>query len=183
MNDAVYALALDGAGNFYAGGTSPLRRGQPNYIAKWDGTTWSALGSGINDSVFTLALDDAGNLYAGGLFHHGRRSRRQPHRQMEWHGLVGPRRWHEWRRLALALDGAGNLYAGGWFRTAGGVSTTVAKWNGTAWSALGSGMNTHVYALAVDSTGHVYAGGSSPRRAESVLTTSPRGMADLVGPG
>ena len=43
---------------------------------------------------------------------------------------------------ALALDGSGNLYAGGDFTTAGGVSANrVAKWNGSKWSALGSGLN------------------------------------------
>ena len=34
----------------------------------------------------------------------------------------------------------------------------IAKWNGTAWSALGTGVNGFVYALAVAGT-DVYAGG------------------------
>jgi len=41
----------------------------------------------------------------------------------------------------LAVDNAGNLYASGKFTSAGGVMVnSIAKWNGTAWSALGSGM-------------------------------------------
>ena len=55
-----------------------------------------------------------------------------------------------------------NLYAGGYFTTAGGVTATnIAKWDGSAWSALGSGMNGDgdiVYALAVSGT-NLYAGG------------------------
>ena len=52
-----------------------------------------------------------------------------------------------------------NLYAGGYFTTAGGVpANNIAKWDGSAWSALGSGMNGTVYALAVSGT-DLYAGG------------------------
>jgi hypothetical protein len=65
---------------------------------------------------------------------------------------------------ALAVDGSGNVYAGGYFTTAGGVAGTncIAKWNGSIWSALGTGMNTggFVRALAVDGSGNVYAGGA-----------------------
>ena len=55
-----------------------------------------------------------------------------------------------------------NLYAGGDFTTAGGVTANyIAKWDGSAWSALGSGMSATmrcVYALAVSGT-DLYAGG------------------------
>ena len=38
-----------------------------NYIAKWDGNNWRALGSGMNGQVAALAV--SGNyLYAGGYF-------------------------------------------------------------------------------------------------------------------
>ena len=41
---------------------------------------------------------------------------------------------------ALAVSGS-DLYAGGAFPTAGGgAANHVAKWNGSSWSALGSGM-------------------------------------------
>ena len=42
---------------------------------------------------------------------------------------------------ALAVSGS-TLYAGGNFTTAGGVpANSIAKWNGSAWSSLGSGMD------------------------------------------
>src|SRR5205807_514308 len=48
---------------------------------------------------------------------------------------------------ALAWDGT-SLYAGGHFLTAGGsVVNYMAKGNGSAWSALGSGVNSWVNAL------------------------------------
>lgn len=65
----VTALALDGAGDLYAGGYFTTAGGVvANNIARWDGISWSALGSGINDNVYTLTVDGAGNLYAGGYF-------------------------------------------------------------------------------------------------------------------
>jgi hypothetical protein len=58
------------------------------------------------------------------------------------------------------MDADGRLYAGGYFQTAGGISAKyVAMWNGVAWSALGSGMDGAIAALAVDGSGFIYAGG------------------------
>jgi LPXTG-site transpeptidase (sortase) family protein len=62
----------------------------------------------------------------------------------------------------LVFDGSGKLYAGGRFTDAGGVGAAdrVAMWDGNSWSALGTGMNERVYALAYDSAnGKLYAGG------------------------
>lgn len=53
-----------------------------------------------------------------------------------------------------------DLYAGGYFTNAGGVAASrVAKWDGSSWSALGSGINSWVYALT-SHNGDLYAGGS-----------------------
>jgi hypothetical protein len=51
--------------------------------------------------------------------------------------------------------------AGGEFTTAGGVAANrIARWNGSSWSALGSGMNGSVTALTVLPNGDLVAGGS-----------------------
>jgi hypothetical protein len=61
--------------------------------------------------------------------------------------------------IALAVSGS-DLYAGGVFTTAGGVNANyIAKWDGSAWSALGSGIAGSAYALAVSGT-DLYAGGN-----------------------
>src|SRR5882724_1394899 len=61
--------------------------------------------------------------------------------------------------FATVVDNSGNLYIGGSFTIVGDVfATNIAKWNGNTWSALGSGMNSIVYALAV-AGGDLYAGG------------------------
>ena len=65
--DYVRALAVDGAGNLYAGGSFTTAGGVSAIrIAKWDGTAWAPLGNGMNSYVYALAVDGAGNLYAGG---------------------------------------------------------------------------------------------------------------------
>jgi hypothetical protein len=103
----------------YAGGSFTTAGGSPaTNIAKWNGSSWSALGSGIG----------------GG-------------------GPYGP------VVSALAVSGS-DLYAGGDFTTAGGSpATNIAKWNGSSWSALGSGMDGSVSALAVSGS-DLYVGGS-----------------------
>ncbi len=61
---------------------------------------------------------------------------------------------------ALAKDGLGNVYAGGDFTRADKATINhMAKWDGSAWSPLGDGMNGEIRALAVDGSGNLYAGG------------------------
>ena len=162
----VFALAVDRAGNLYVGGVFTYASGvRANYIARWDGTVWSPLGSGMNDIVYALALDDAGNLYAGG--HFTMAGGISANGVAKWDGTawspmssgIGHPYYPEIH--ALAFDTTGNLYAGGVFDTAGGSSANyIAKWDGGSWSALGSGMNNQVHALAVAHGGlAVYAGG------------------------
>src|SRR6266404_2094531 len=70
-NGPVYATAVDGAGNLYIGGAFTSVAGvTANGIAKWDGSSWSALGSGLDGLVFNVfALAVSGSdVYAGGTF-------------------------------------------------------------------------------------------------------------------
>lgn len=66
-------MACDTNGNLYAGGFfTNARKVSANCIAKWDGSAWSALGSGVDaefaSAVNTVAFDTMGNFYAGGMF-------------------------------------------------------------------------------------------------------------------
>ncbi|MGB8217548.1 MAG: SdrD B-like domain-containing protein [Candidatus Methanoperedens sp.] len=164
-NGEVWALAVIGT-DLYAGGTFTTAGGvSANHIAKWNGTGWSALGSGINNgmdgSVFSLAVIGT-DLYAGGWFTTAGGSPAENIAKWDgatWtplgSGLVGSAAVE-----ALAVSGT-TLYAGGGFTTAGGVpAERIAKWDGTSWSALGSsgGMNDRVNSLTMIGT-DLYAGG------------------------
>ena len=56
MNDYVTALAVSGS-DLYAGGDfTTAGAAAANYLAKWNGSAWSALGSGMNGAVYALAV-------------------------------------------------------------------------------------------------------------------------------
>ncbi len=62
---------------------------------------------------------------------------------------------------ALTTLPNGDLIAGGFFTTAGGVAAiNIARWNGSAWSPLGTGMNNAVSTLTTLPSGDLIAGGS-----------------------
>jgi hypothetical protein len=155
----VFALAVDGSGNLYAGGTFTTAGGvSANHIARWDGLDWHALGDGVDGTVYALAVDGGGSLYAGGTFTTA--GEESASRIARWEG-------GSWSPLgdgmggsvyALAVDG-GSLYAGGIFTTAGeGSANRIACWDGGSWSPLGSGVSDAVRGLAVDG-GNLYVGG------------------------
>jgi Domain of unknown function (DUF5122) beta-propeller len=65
-----------------------------------------------------------------------------------------------WDRDAVAVLPGGDVVAGGFFTSAGGVpASRIARWNGSAWSPLGSGMNNDVLTLIVLTNGDLVAGG------------------------
>ena len=88
---SVEALAVGPDGSLYAGGDFTTAGGvAANRIARWDGTAWHPLGSGMIQVVYALAVGPDGSLYAGGIVHHGRRGGGQPHRPLGWRGVAPP---------------------------------------------------------------------------------------------
>ena len=158
----VYSSVVDGnnlylAGDFlYAGGLVV------NHIVKWDGTHWSALGSGMNDRVTAIAIHN-GILYAGGWFtiaggvpanHIAKWDGSQ------WSALGDGITGADWWTTVNAIEFIGNdVYAGGDFTHAGGITVSnLAKWNGSQWSGVNGGVEGVVNTLAVLGT-DLYAGG------------------------
>lgn len=143
-----------------AGGGSPVAAAS---IARWDGSSWAALGAGFNSTVHTLAFDAAGNLYAGGEFTNAG----YPYLAV-WDGSawdpVGTAADATGIVYAIAFDLDGNVYVGGDFDDWDGIAQAdnIAMWNGSAWSALGSfGADDTVYALVRSpNTGNIIAAGN-----------------------
>src|SRR6185369_11075356 len=160
-DNTVFAAAVDGSGNLYIGGSFAIVGDVfASRIAKWNGTNWTALGSGMNNEVRALAVLGS-DVYAGGEFTTAGGS--AANAIAKWDG-------NSWTALgsgmgggftsvwALAVAGS-DVYAGGVFTTAGGSpANNIAKWNGSSWTALGSGMSGAVRALAVSGS-DLYAAG------------------------
>jgi trimeric autotransporter adhesin len=158
----VYATAVNGndlylAGDFlYAGGLIV------NHIVKWDGTHWSALGTGMNDRITAIAFYN-GVLYAGGWF---TKAGGIPANHIakwdgsQWSALGDGITGADWWTTVNAIAFIGNdVYAGGDFNHAGKLTVrNLAKWNGTEWSAVYGGTEGVVNALAVMGT-DLYVGG------------------------
>jgi hypothetical protein len=63
------------------------------------------------------------------------------------------------RGINAVIRGGADVFVGGAFTsTPDGAANHVAKWNGSAWSALGGGVDDRVFALAWDGS-NLYAGG------------------------
>jgi hypothetical protein len=152
-----------------------------NSIAKWDGTNWSALGTGVTDSVLNFAsmpivtsIAAIGNdIYVGGRFN---RAGTSPARGFaKWDGT-------KWAALMDTVGNfdtvftiasvGGSVYAGGVIRTGVGLpSGSVRRWNGTGWDTLGLEFDRQVRAIAVYNN-MLYIGGDFTK----VGQTSARGL-------
>ena len=159
----VRGLAMIGT-NLFAGGSFTNASGVTvNGIARWDGSNWWALGSGVDSTIRALIVANGTNLYAGGSFTNAGGI---PSRGVamwdgnSWHGLNGGMSGSSGIINAFAYDGALAVYAGGIFTNAGGVAASnIAMWNGSVWSSLGTGLNGLVGAI-VYTNGLLYVGGA-----------------------
>ena len=167
LNGAVYALAIGPDGYLYAGGNFTTAGGTTvNYVAKWDGSAWSALGStpGTNGIVWALAFGPDGSLYAGGDFTSAGGT--TVYYVAKWNGSAWAAVGSSPNVLnaavkALVFGKDGVLYVGGDFTTYNTASYCyyIAKWNGTIWDLIGDGFSAAVTCLAVGPDGAIYAGG------------------------
>ncbi len=185
------AIAVSGSdvyvgGNFTNVNNSGTVLAAADYVAKWDGSNWSALGSNgagngsLGTQVNALAVSGS-DVYVGGFFtdvNNGGTVLTAADYVAKWDGA-------NWS--ALGSDGAGggsigsivnaiavsgtDVYVGGYFtdvNNGGSVLTAadyVAKWDGANWSALGSNgagdgsLNNLVEALAISGS-NLYASGN-----------------------
>ena len=144
----VYATALwdpDGAGPattvLVAGGNLTIGT-RSIAVATWNGSQWVDIGSPLLATVTAIAVYNSELIVAGnGKFH--RRT-----------GLT----WQQIGTYAVTFNNAAvermvvfgtDLIAAGRFDSVSGfAANNIARWNGTAWSPLGTGVNGWLYALA-----------------------------------
>ncbi len=174
-NSVINVLCSDAAGNIYAAGNftdGPTDTSGYLYVAKWDGSNWTELGTGVchafegwNAQIYSLAIDHSGNIYAGGWVS------RDSDFVSKWDGVSWTKLGTSTNRLpnnsavyTMCLDKFDNLLVGGTFIDSATGSNMVAKWDGITWSELGSGTgslyaNVEIFSIIKDKTGNIYAGG------------------------
>ena len=150
------ALAVGADGAIYATGIFTTAGGvAASHIAKWDGSTWSAMAAastGVSD-LGRRSLAPNGTIVVGGRFTTA--------------GGVAAGNIAAWDGSTWSAMGApgmtavnapaygpdGTLYAGG------ETTPYIQAWNGVAWSTLGGGLSGPVRSLASTPLG-LYAGGT-----------------------
>jgi hypothetical protein len=148
-------------GSVYVGGFGTLTFGgvPMNNVARWSGTDWFPVGSGVDGDVYSIAFigDD---MYVGGQF---TTAGGVPASNLaRWDGTI-------WSQAAggangtvreIVFDGT-NLYVGGDFTMVGTTpANRIARWDGAQWTSFGSGVDGPVHGIAIDGNGgEVYAVG------------------------
>lgn len=187
LNGSLAGMVVNEGGLHVAGALQLVGRTQAVNIVRWTGSNWTAVADGIGAGDpqgygYIGAFAGIGtDLYVAGDFTKaGDISATNIARWNGTHweavggGITGDESWMpNWFGMVYvsALAASGNtLYVGGSFTHAGGVAAAnIAKWDGTNWSALGSGLGGQgdffmgyvyrpVLALAANGS-EVYAGG------------------------
>ncbi len=157
-------------GELYAGGIIREINGSPGYnnIARWDGTTWRKVGTGVQGSIFSQVYNMQvyhGDLYVGGYFFTA--GGKDAYNIARWDG----QNWYPVDTgtngivYTLLVDTVSDLlYVGGEFNFVKNTlpADYIASWNGNKWSALG---NKRIFNLDVLTLqmyhGYLFAGGLS----------------------
>lgn len=161
----VWDISISSTGDVYVGGAFDEIGGQSiNGIAKWNGTTWSAMGSGFESDVSSIKISKMDEIYVLAPSGNKTAFKWDPNTSI-WNSLGntnGP-------SSAMAIAPDGTLYLGGLFSKINNTAVVngVAKWDGTSWSALGTGINgvsqkrsDQIYSIVVADNGiDVYFGG------------------------
>ncbi|HEX5054093.1 MAG TPA: hypothetical protein VFZ65_20105 [Planctomycetota bacterium] len=163
---AVWAIAPLANGGFVVGGNFNTVAGNvpAQYVARWDGTAWSGLGSGVPYRVRTIVELPNGDIVVAGAF-----------TLPSGAPSAAVARWNDtaWQSMGSGMGGPspyvssllvlpnGDLVAAGFFTTAGGVAAnSIARWDGAAWHALGAGVTGGVTCMTLMPDGDLIVGGT-----------------------
>jgi hypothetical protein len=146
-------------GDLYVGGRFTHIGSQVmNYIARWDGTSWSRVGQGFDYHVQTLFADTVNDiLYAGGGFSLAEGKPAICFAQWngtEWSAAGDPNFFRS--NIHAITQYNGKIYAGGNFPTLG--DTSFGVWDGKNWKAI-QGPNAGITSLEVYQN-ELYVGGT-----------------------
>lgn len=152
-NGSVVSMLMAPNGYIYISGEFTTIGGTAaNKIAVWNGSSFSALGSGLSNPAYKMAIDPTtGYLICVGVFTTAGGS--SANRIAYWDGSS----WGTYGTggngaiYAVTVDNDGTLYIGGALTSIDSVSVNyIAKYQNGTWSPLAGGMNTTVFDLLID---------------------------------
>jgi hypothetical protein len=167
-----------------------------NFVARWNGSTWSSLDAGANDTIYRLTVFDDGGpdgpaLYAGGRLTSAGVA--TVNHIAAWDGAAwsspGGGVNNTVTALAVVNDGSGgkrgpaSLYVGGLFHAAEDLAARhIARWDGGAWSNLGNGtgMNAAINAFAIFDDGAPAPGKGPALHAAGGFTAAGSALANNI---
>ncbi|MBL8750183.1 MAG: hypothetical protein JNK78_13540 [Planctomycetes bacterium] len=153
LTGPVYSITVLGNGDVVAGGL--FTTAGMNRIGRWNGSSWSPMGSGTSGLVTGVLALTGGDVLAIGAFTSAGGTSVQ--RVARWNGAG-------WSALG---SGIGSVPTGAAVELPNGSlmigllgTPGVRRWDGTAWSTLGTGFDGSVSAIAVAPNGDLIVGGS-----------------------
>lgn len=163
----VSSLLLLPGGEVLAGGSFSDAGGHSvKSLAKWDGTSWSDVGGGVLGTVWCMTRASTGSLFVGGDFSVTTGTFQTASNIAEWNGT-------QWKRLGAGVRGSGDngtvrdivvlesgsVLAGGTITATGGLPlNSIARWDGTAWAQIGTGLPSAVQSMILHPSGEVLVG-------------------------
>jgi hypothetical protein len=155
-----------------AGGVFLNAGGHANadYLAAWDGSHWSSIGTPLNGAVNAIAFDGS-HIIVGGIF-----TNAGGHQNADYLARLGPSGWEPFCNASgPAFNGAvaalqvigSTLYVGGAFQNGAGIASAnyllaCNLTTGASSSTVASQSDAFsggIYALTADGNGNLYAGG------------------------
>lgn len=158
------ALIATASGDLVAAFPGPSSTSWPggsnSTIERWNGASWSVLGT-VHGGVVDLEIDSHGDLLVAGTF--ATVNGTTVSNLARWNGTV-------WSSVGGGTDAPvsiveplqnGDLVVGGDFTLAGGVVCNgIARWNGSSWTPLGVGLRGSAATIVELANGDLVVGGS-----------------------
>ncbi|MDO7875781.1 T9SS type A sorting domain-containing protein [Hymenobacter sp. ASUV-10] len=166
--ETINTLFVDPSGNLLVGGSLLNVGGNAaaDYLARWNGTSWQAVGPSLGDGVNAIVVAPNGDYVVGGYFETAGSNAHAAYLARlaggAWVGFEDPTRMGLLGGAAAVVAApGGGFFVSGAFIDAGGNPNAdyVARWDGTTWQPLGPGLNGTPAALLILPNGDLLAGG------------------------
>lgn len=182
VNSQVHAMCKGPDGNIYIAGEFSKAGGLPaRMLAQWNGKMWKAMDGFSYGRINSIAAD-SNHLYIAGIFN--------DIKGKEYHSIAQYTKG-KWQPLAEGIQllhynpysspianitamsvHENDVYVIGNFDQAGKVlARNIAKWDGTSWSAIGTGIKGYPKAIAVNHKGEIFV--STMQENQSILQQMP----------